>query len=153
MNLNKVFYLIITFLLSSNAFGQSEKILGSWKPFAVDNGEFYMNIKNDSISLYKEFDYVRNDSLKIKQMKDVVSQIYFSQKHIFKENGKYIQDLFMANFEFDYKVDQSRNLILTFENQFKNNKNALEIPYKLENNILYLEIPLTETVIKLWLKK
>ena len=112
-----------------------------------------MNTQNDSISLYKEFDYIKNDSLKLIQFREIVTQTYFTQSHDFKKNGKYVQDLNIMNFELDYIVDEARNVILTSNNKFENNKETLELPYWIKDDILYLEIPLTEPPVKLWLKK
>jgi hypothetical protein len=55
--------------------------------------------------------------------------------------------------ELDYKIDIEKSLILASENNFLNEKDSLELPYWLKNDILYMEIPLIEPSIKLWLKK
>ncbi len=89
----------------SNIFSQDDQIHGKWKPFAIDNGDFYMNVETDSISLYKKLKYIENDSLKINQLKKIANQVYFNQTHTFSENGKYIQDLIVMKFELDYKID------------------------------------------------
>ncbi|MGO4913816.1 hypothetical protein [Leeuwenhoekiella sp. W20_SRS_FM14] len=148
---NISFFLII--FISTNIFSQDNRIYGNWKPFAIDNGEFYMNIETDSIDLHEELIYIENDSLKINQLKKTANQIYFKQTHTFTENGKYIQNLIVMKLELDYKIDLEKNLILASENNFLNEKDTLELPYWLKDDILYMEIPLTEPSIKLWLKK
>ncbi|MBL7472098.1 hypothetical protein [Robertkochia sediminum] len=153
MKIKTILCLFITFLVSSNTFGQIDKLLGSWQPYAIDNGEFYLNIKTDSIALYEELSYIENDSLKISQLKEIASQLYFNQKHTFKENGKYIQHISMMNLELDYMISASNKLLLVSENQFKDEKDAIEIPFSLKNGVLFLELPVTEPATKLWLKK
>lgn len=153
MRIKTICCLFITFLVSFNTFSQNDQLLGSWQPYAIDNGEFYLNIKTDSIALYEELSYIENDSLKISQLKEIASQIYFNQKHIFKENGKYIQDISMMNLELDYKISESNKRLLVSENQFKDEKRTVEIPFSLNNGVLFLELPVTEPSTKLWLKK
>jgi|GEM_PF-815474 len=147
-----LFFTLILFV-TSNIFSQDTRIHGHWKPFAIDNGEFYMNVETDSISLYDEFEYIANDSLKIIQLKKTANQIYFKQTHTFSENGKYIQNLIVMKLELDYKIDVEKNLILTSKNNFLNEKDILELPYWIKDDIFYMEIPVTEPSIKIWLKK
>ena len=62
----------ITFLLffiSINSFSQNNEILGTWKPFAMNDGTLYMNVETDSFSLYKELIYTnQTDSIKLDQL-------------------------------------------------------------------------------------
>jgi hypothetical protein len=153
MDLKNTLFLFLTIFISSNTFSQNDEISGKWKPFAIDNGEFYMNTETDSISLYQELTYINNDSLKINQLREIANHIYFNQTHTFTENGKYIQDLIAMNLEFDYKIDKTQNIILASDNKFENEKGTVELPYWLKDEILYLEIPVPEPSIKLWLKK
>lgn len=74
-----LFFTLILFI-TSNIFSQDTRIHGHWKPFAIDNGEFYMNVETDSISLYDEFEYIANDSLKIIQLKK--QQIKFTSNKL-----------------------------------------------------------------------
>lgn len=55
--------------------------------------------------------------------------------------------------ELDYKIDVEKNLILTSKNNFLNEKDILELPYWIKDDIFYMEIPVTEPSIKIWLKK
>lgn len=80
-------FLFICLLTGYTSFtsAQNKEIIGTWRPFAIDNGEFYMNIETDSISLIDELKSVYNDSLKVRRLKDNANKLYFQQTHKFSE--------------------------------------------------------------------
>ena len=145
--------LLIVFGFITDSYSQNENIIGKWKVKSVDNGEFYMNIENDSIALTDIIKETYNDSIKLSKFRDIAYQIYFKQTFSFLENGKYIHDYGFGKLVYSYKIDNKRKIIITSENDFADNNGTIEMPFKIENDVLYIEIPVTEPSVKLKLKK
>lgn len=147
--------LIITFYFcfSYFLFAQNKSLVGDWKVFSVDNGEFYWNIETDSISMNNDLKLIYGDSIKMVKFKEITKGLYFDMSLIFNDSGKFTQNAPFAKFEFDYEVDELNDTIIVTSNDSNDKIETKELPFRLKNDILYIEFPWTQPFLKLWLKK
>ncbi len=146
-------FIIFSLCISNFLFTQNENLLGEWKIISVDNGEFFRNIETDSISMNSDLKLIYNDSLKLIKFKEMTKELYFELTLNFQDNGKFIQNAPFAKFEFDYIVNKSNDTIVVTTNKSNNKIERKELPFKLKDDLLYIEFPWTEPFLKLWLKK
>lgn len=52
-----------------------------------------------------------------------------------------------------YKVDYSKEVIIVAEKDLNDEKDSVLHPFSLKDDILYIEIPLVNPPIKLWMRK
>jgi hypothetical protein len=145
--------IIFSICITNYLFAQNQNIIGEWKVFSVDNGEFYWNIETDSISMNEDLKLIYNDSLKMIKFREVTKKLYFDMTLNFLDNGKFIQNAPFAKFEFDFKVNKSNDMLFVTSSEVRDKIETKELPFSLKNDILYIEFPWTEPFLKLWLKK
>ena len=145
--------IIFSICITNYLFAQNQNIIGEWKVFSVDNGEFYWNIETDSISMNEDLKLIYNDSLKMIKFREVTKKLYFDMTLNFLDNGKFIQNAPFAKFEFDFKVNKSNDMLFVTSSEVRVKIETKELPFSLKNDILYIEFPWTEPFLKLWLKK
>lgn len=145
--------IFFTFLISLNAFSQDVKqqLLGEWKVVSVDNGEVYYNWEKDSVSVSDELKERLEDPEISKILIQTVKTMYpnkfkFSSTVVTKISGLETTSSF-------YTIDEKRRLIIIKDKNSIGNEDPFEMSFKILDNLLYLNIPLTDSDTKFVLKK
>jgi hypothetical protein len=130
--------LILLFLINmtvSCAQNEQANVIGEWKIVSVNSGDFFLNIKTDSISISKEFKEVFNDSLELDNVINVSKMTYKNNVMEFNDNGI-----------FNQKINDKLSMYGTYEikpsiekiNVLLKEKANWEMDYKLVENQLHL---------------
>ena len=144
---------VLFWTVALNLKSQSTKIDGKWEVKAIDNGEFFMDIKTDSLMLYDAFDYVRGDSFKIKKIKEMARLVYFDQHFIF-DHHKFSQLSSNGFFQMEsnFRIE-SDSIIGVYQLNTGDTTDYHQMKYSLNEDVLFLEIPLTDPSVKVHLVK
>ena len=82
-------YLLIFGLPNCLAQNDDSRITGKWKVVSVDSGDFYINVKTDSIFISKDFKEIFSDSLELDNVINVAKITYGNNTTEFGKNGVY----------------------------------------------------------------
>lgn len=151
--------LIIAFALlvtCDGLFGQDlthSFLTGHWKVVSADNGEGFMDFKNDSISLSEEYKHIYSDTSSIDVLKNMMRTLY-AGIYVFDGDSLQVQvpgvNSIMTG---TYQIDTSKELIgVTSKNSLgKNTTDSWR--YFIKDDALVLIIELSDKPLRLTLEK
>lgn len=126
----------VTILFAQN---EDSNLKGDWKIISVDNGDFYLNTKIDSVSISNQFKEIFSDSLELNNVINVAKLTYINNITTFGENGIYTQT-FEPNiiWKGTYKIKPlDKKIVVTLNDNIN-----WEMDYKLIDSLLYLKMGL-----------
>ena len=129
--------IIFTLLLIStyNSFSQDKRLFGKWKVTSVIGDDFYYN----SIFFSDKFKEAFNGNSEIiKEVEELTRKTYSNAFYFFDEKGNHRQMSNTAKNDFKYSINYEKTSIKI--NEYENNFLMFEIPYRFENDILYLSL-------------
>ncbi len=89
--MKKILILLLLILNLSFCLAQNDKlkVTGKWKVISIDSGDFYLNVKTDSVFISKDFNEIFSDSLELDNVINVAKMTYKNDIRYFGEDGIY----------------------------------------------------------------
>ena len=146
MKIKYILFSIIFFVI--NCYGQDDNIIGTWKVFALENGELYYDSVKDSLVIYDEFKGTFDPNEE--NVKELIRHVYISSTFIFNEQNEFIQKSDLYELKINYELDKNNNKLLLKE---KDETQNFEIFYEFKNDFLFIEINIDQPILKFKLYK
>lgn len=150
--MNKTIALLLLLFSANLLIAQTDPLIGEWKVLSVDNGDFYWNIATDSLRLNEDLSLMYDSAEKLSGFRELARQLYFDQTFTFGEKGEYIQKGTLFTIESVYEIDHQNDQIMIYPKS-ENVQPDFFMPFRIENNLLMLEIPVTDPPAKLVLTR
>ncbi len=139
----RALFLLFQFVfLAATAFSQiNSPIVGSWKVVSVYDGNFYFNLKTDSVFISPEMKSSYPDSLDQLKLITNAKSIYGASQFHFGKDGVFIQTIdTMFVYSGQYADIQSKNIIELTTNNTLGEKLTEQIAYQIKEGLLYLSM-------------
>ncbi len=131
--------LILILTITCNSFSQDKRLIGKWKIISVSGKGFYYNSEKDSIFFSKEFkEGFKGNSEIIKKADSLTRRTYLNVFYYFDEKGNHQEISDVRKDDYKYSVDEKAANIKISD--YENNAFMFEIPYRIENDILYISL-------------
>ncbi len=131
--------LILLLTITCKSFSQDKQLIGKWKIISVSGKGYYYNSEKDSIFLSNEFKEKFKGDIEILKKVDMLMRTTYSNAfYYFDEKGNHHEISDIRKDDYKYSVDQEKMNIKI--NDYQNNAFMFEIPYRIENDILYISL-------------
>ena len=135
----KNIFLILILTITLNSFSQDKQLIGKWKIISVSGNGYYYNSEKDSIFLSNEFKEEFKGDIEILKKVDILMRTSYSNAfYYFDDKGNHHEISDIRKDDYKYSVDKERMKIKI--NDYQNNAFMFEIPYQIENEILYISL-------------
>lgn len=130
---------ILLLIITCKSFSQDKQLIGKWKIISVSGKGYYYNSEKDSIFLSNEFKVGLKEDLEIlKKVDNLMRTTYSNAFYYFDEEGNHNEISDIRKDEYKYSVSKEEMKIII--NDYLNNSFIFEIPYRIENDILYISL-------------
>jgi hypothetical protein len=122
-----------------NSFSQDNRLIGKWKIISVSGKGYYYNSEKDSIFLSNEFKKEFKEDIEIlKKVEMLMRNTYSNAFYYFDDKGNHHEISDVRNDDYKYSVDTEKMKIKI--NDYQNNAFMFEIPFRIENETLYISL-------------
>lgn len=135
----KNIFLIMLLAITWNSFSQDNRLIGKWKIISVSGKGYYYNSEKDSIFLSNEFKKEFKEDIEIlKKVEMLMRNTYSNAFYYFDDKGNHHEISDVRNDDYKYSVDTEKMKIKI--NDYQNNAFMFEIPFRIENETLYISL-------------
>ena len=131
--------LILILTITCNSFSQDKRLIGKWKIISVSGKGFYYNSEKDSIFFSKEFkEGFKGNSEIIKKAEELTRKTYLNAFYYFDEKANHQEISDVRKDDYKYSVNEKEKNIKISDSE--NNVFMFDIPYRIENDTLYISL-------------